>query len=677
MAVTTEEQPYQSLYRRYRPQRFSEVKGQDHVVQALRNAVRTGRVAHAYLFSGPRGTGKTSTARILAKALSCSALDDGEPCGSCPSCEEISTGRSFNVHELDAASNNGVDAMRELISHVAFGTPGRYEVYIIDEVHMLSVAASNALLKTLEEPPSHVVFVLATTEPTKVLPTVRSRTQSYEFHLLSEDTVADLLQEVSSAEGLQLSPEALSLATSRAHGSARDALCLLDQVVLSGAEADPYDEVVLGIVEAISQQDASSALIGLERGRRRGDDMRTLATMLTERLRQGYLLLLAPELVEVSGAGRDTLAMQAGRIGLAGLVRAVEVLGEATSRMHEAADPYTCLETAIARLTHPELDTSLEALAERMSRLEQVVQTVKLSLNEPRSSAQSSTVSPSRPSRDSASSSSRIAGVDRQPVESAVLEDSSLELSHQDGLSQDKTAEPQDEAAEPRVFEPRAALGAFKRSPRKKRSSELTSSNEPEGQPEDHHISPLDVGDVAHSQYLTRDQLVKVWGDQVLPALHPSLRRWYGMGRFIGVEDDNAGIFAVVDPFYQLKCDRAKQEVEAELSKYLKKRITLKVVVDDGRVFKMLKGAGSPEADVEAYSYDSFERLSSDYEGLPPEGLNDHDGESIEEIQEFLDGDHLKSVSDTDVTDPGDPTIMVGLEDHIQRVFPGAEEIKS
>ena len=176
---------YQSLYRRYRPSRFSEVRGQEHLVSALRNAVTEDRLGHAYLFSGPRGTGKTSTARILAKVLNCQNPEAGEPCCVCDSCLSIDAGTSFDVHELDAASNNGVDAIRDLISSASLATPGRYKVYILDEVHMLSTAASNALLKTLEEPPSHVIFVLATTDPQKVLPTIRSRTQHFEVHLLS------------------------------------------------------------------------------------------------------------------------------------------------------------------------------------------------------------------------------------------------------------------------------------------------------------------------------------------------------------------------------------------------------------------------------------------------------------------------------------------------------------
>src|SRR6202453_181648 len=219
-----------SLYRRFRPGRFSEIKGQDHVVRALQSAVRDDRVSHAYLFSGPRGTGKTSSARILAKALNCLDSVDGEPCGVCTSCLEIERGTSLDVHELDAASNNGVDAMRDLVSHAALGTPGRWKVYIVDEVHMLSNSAANALLKTLEEPPSHVVFVLATTDPQKVPATIKSRTQHFEFGLLGAEALTDLVRDVNLAAGLDLADEDLSVAVRKGRGSARDALSALDQV---------------------------------------------------------------------------------------------------------------------------------------------------------------------------------------------------------------------------------------------------------------------------------------------------------------------------------------------------------------------------------------------------------------------------------------------------------------
>src|SRR3954467_15317809 len=245
------DQPYQSLYRRYRPQKFEEVRGQDHVTRALRNAVREGHVAHAYLFSGPRGTGKTSTARILAKALNCTNIQDGEPCGECESCVQVQRGGSLDVVELDAASNRKLDEMRDLLSRVALGTPGRWKVYIIDEVHQLTADASSALLKTPEEPPAHVVFVLATTDPQKVLPTIRSRTQHFEFRLLPGDVLAKLVKDVNESAGLGVAPEAIELVVRKGSGSARDALSVLDQVAASGSVIDDA-AVVTEIAEALA-----------------------------------------------------------------------------------------------------------------------------------------------------------------------------------------------------------------------------------------------------------------------------------------------------------------------------------------------------------------------------------------------------------------------------------------
>ena len=214
----------QSLYRRYRPRRFSEVRGQDHVVRALRNAVAEGREGQAYLFSGPRGTGKTTSARILAKVLNCERPVDGEPCCECDSCLAVERGTSYDVHELDAASNNGVEAMRTLIERAMLGTPGRHKVYILDEVHMLSKGAEAALLKTLEEPPEHVVFVLATTDPQKVADTIRSRTQHLQFHLIAADTLHDHVRWVADDAGLDVSDETIGQVLARGGGSARDTL---------------------------------------------------------------------------------------------------------------------------------------------------------------------------------------------------------------------------------------------------------------------------------------------------------------------------------------------------------------------------------------------------------------------------------------------------------------------
>ena len=305
MADPGEPAPYQSLYRRFRPQRFDEVLGQEHVSLALRNSARTDTVGHAYLFSGPRGTGKTSTARILAKALNCAALEDGEPCGRCDSCVEITRGASLDVHELDAASNNGVDAMRDLVSHAALGTPGRWKVYIVDEVHMLSTAASNALLKTLEEPPGHVVFVLATTDFQKVLPTIRSRTQHYEFRLLGPDTLSGLLARVRDAAGVDPGRR-----DRRGRRPPRPGLGprRLVRAWTSWRRAGPIDddiEVLAGLADALADRDASRALVAVAQACDAGRDPQRIATDLADYLRQGFLATVAGDLVSVTGSERE------------------------------------------------------------------------------------------------------------------------------------------------------------------------------------------------------------------------------------------------------------------------------------------------------------------------------------------------------------------------------------
>ena len=279
--------PPQSLYRRYRPRRFAEIKGQDHVVKALRDSVASGREGQAYLFSGPRGTGKTTSARILAKVLNCERPVDGEPCCECSSCGEVERGVSYDVHELDAASNNGVEAMRDLIEKAQLGTPGRHKVYILDEVHMLSKQSEAALLKTLEEPPSHVVFVLATTEPQKVSDTIRSRTQHLRFHLLAPDTLAEHVRWVAADAGLDIGDDAVAAAVSQGAGSARDTLSALELIASSGGDVGEvltFDE----FVEALIEHDPGQALTAMAQPRqrrpRRQDDRRAARQAPARRL---------------------------------------------------------------------------------------------------------------------------------------------------------------------------------------------------------------------------------------------------------------------------------------------------------------------------------------------------------------------------------------------------------
>ncbi len=358
-----------SLYRRFRPGTFGELRGQDHVVRALRTAVATDRVAHAYLFSGPRGTGKTSSARILAKALNCEHPTDGEPCGTCHSCVEITKGSSLDVTELDAASTNGVDAIRDLVTHAALGTPGRWKVYIVDEVHMLSAAAANALLKTVEEPPPHVVFVLATTDPQKVLATLRSRTQHLEFRLLSGETLGGLLRDVRAAAGLEVGDEALDAAVRRGHGSARDALSALDQVAASG-DADDVRPAFGELFEAISADRATDVLAAIAVLHASGWSAPQLAAEACVELRQAFLLQVAPDVAEAAGSDRERLATLGAALGLPRTVRALETLGHAMVDMRDAPDPSVVLEIALVRIARPELDPSPAAIVERLERLE-------------------------------------------------------------------------------------------------------------------------------------------------------------------------------------------------------------------------------------------------------------------------------------------------------------------
>ena len=358
-----------SLYRRFRPGRFCELRGQDHIVRALQGAVRNDRISHAYLFSGPRGTGKTTTARILAKALNCEQPVDGDACNTCASCVAITRGSSLDVIELDAASNNGVDDIREITAGAWHGTPGRWKVYIFDEVHQLSKSASAALLKTLEEPPQHVIFVLATTDPHKVLPTIRSRTQHLEFRLLAGETLSTLLHDVQGAAGLTADDATIDAAVRLGRGSARDALSALDQLIATGAlsETQPSFD---GLFGALSDNDAVAALRALAVLSGEGWDPEQLSESFAAELRQAFLLQVAPDVADAVDADRARLTDWGSRLGLARTVRALETIGRTMREMKSAPEKIVLLEVALVRLVTPDLDSTYQALDERLTRLE-------------------------------------------------------------------------------------------------------------------------------------------------------------------------------------------------------------------------------------------------------------------------------------------------------------------
>ena len=359
----------QSLYRRYRPRRFDELKGQEHVVRALQNAVINHREGQAYLFSGPRGTGKTSTARILAKVLNCEEPEKGEPCGICNSCGAIDSGNSYDVLELDAASNNGVENMRDLIERSSLGNPGRHRVFILDEVHMLSKPAEAALLKTLEEPPPHVVFVLATTDPQKVSETIRSRTQHLQFHLLPMHDLDEHVRWVIKDANLKVSEAAIAQVLTQGGGSARDTLSALELVAAGGGEADEQlspDE----FVEAIIDRDPGRALGATAAAIQRGSDPRMLAEEIVRQLRECFLSLMAPDLVQLPEQRKTLVADQARRMGASTVVRAIEVLGEILIEMRHAPDARLLIEVALVKLTSVNNANDNSSLIARIERLE-------------------------------------------------------------------------------------------------------------------------------------------------------------------------------------------------------------------------------------------------------------------------------------------------------------------
>lgn len=378
---------YQVLYRKYRPRSFDDVYGQDHVTDTLRNELRLGRVHHAYLFTGSRGTGKTTCAKIFAKAVNCLDLHDGDPCGQCANCRGIDSGEILDVVEMDAASNRGIDDIRAIIDEVAFAPArAKYRVYIVDEVHMLSRDAWNALLKTLEEPPAHVVFILATTEVNKIPETILSRCQRFDFHRIGPADISARLSEIAVKENVSLTDEAALLISVIADGAMRDAISLLDRCI--GISSEVTAEVVRSAAGLAAQghifelancainKNPKRALEIVDSLYKDSKDMASLCEELQSHFRALMLIKTVGsprELVVMSDREFEAAVAQSAYLSLADIIYVMDVLTRARSNMRESVSPRTELETALVKLCAPELDKTDDALFARVAALEKAV----------------------------------------------------------------------------------------------------------------------------------------------------------------------------------------------------------------------------------------------------------------------------------------------------------------
>ena len=676
---------YVALYRRYRSQRFDELKGQEHVVTALKSAVRESRVGHAYLFSGPRGTGKTTTARLLAKVLNCTNVVDDEPCNECESCTAITAGSSFDLVELDAASNNKVDDIRELIERARLASPGETKVYILDEVHMLTTGASNALLKTLEDPPEHVKFVLATTDPQKVLPTIKSRTQHFEFRLLSQPELAEHVRWVADDAGLDIDDEAVNYVVRQARGSARDALSVLDTVAASGLTADT--SAIDRLLTAIAGRTPDEVLGAIDAAVSAGREPRIIAEDLVGRLRGGFLAAFS---APAAGENTDPEAAEvAAALGPGGITRALEGLSDALIDMRQVSEPRVVLEVALIRLARPDLDTSPAALVERIGRLEAALQGGAALPAAP-------AAAPDAPRRGGGGEATRAPSVSADPAQ-----DPGIAVAESTAPSAPSAMPPADTPGGPAAAA-RARLAEFNRGGARPspapapavdaqaearggvalggvRSGEAPQAATP-APPEPVQAPPPEAaapatapapeaaappaGQPGESSLPSRDDLTLAWADQVLTRVSRAAKARFVGGRFVGVHNGVAQL-ALANQVTCDRCEAFRPEVEQALADHFGVAVPLALVVDGeepGHAGDTSREAPNPAAS--AHQAPQAHQAPAGQAGSGPDVVD------VTEPAEPAEEDVIDLTQLTDATD----VAATGV-DRILDVFPGARVV--
>ncbi len=647
---------YQSLYRRYRSQKFSELRGQSHVTSALKTAVAEGRHGHAYLFSGPRGTGKTSTARILAKALNCDNVSDGEPCGECDSCVAIEQGKSFDLHELDAASHNKVDDIRDLISKVHLGSPGRTKVYILDEVHMLSAGAENALLKTLEEPPEHVVFVLATTEPHKVVPTIRSRTQHFEFHLLPADELSDHVKYIIEDAGLDVDDAAVDYVLTQGGGSARDTLSALDLVAAAGGVPAGSD-VGVALAKAIGAADPAAAIAAVQDGLTTGQEPRIIGEITVDLLRNAFLASMGAPLDHLNDRTQEISRQLATDLGAATLTRSLEALGQALVEMRQAPDPRVPLEVTLLRLCrapgqtgeggggggsaapapaagNPEGAAIDSAAGERIDALERQVAALQAQLAELAANPGAGTVGATEaaPTGPAAAARSKLSEIAAKAPPSPRTK---RRANQQEPPAPEATPPPA-QGQEPSAAPPIPAQDSP--APEQAQGAAPADGGQPDQPGEPAQESPQEQAQKPTlSAALTLASVNDAFADQ-LDGVRQKVRVRFKGGRVLGVEGSNI-VFGVPTAIHRDRCSEVKDEIEQAFSGHFGQAVTLEVVVDEA--------APPPTMDPAKIETKPAREITADEDVGPVEDLIDANDQSTNGLERLT-----KAFPGSTVVDP-------------------------